>query len=404
MRWKRHCFQIIVIFFALHPFLCRATEWPHWRGPNRNGVIHEMGHAQKPTLNTIWDTSIGRGYSAFAIADGRAYTMGHDGQTNETLYCFDAETGEELWTHTYPGELIPRMHAGGPNAMPSIVGQRLYTVSKDGQLFCYKAADGTQLWRTSLVNDLGFKLPTFGFASAPLVVNGELVMHGGQTFALDPDTGSLLWKSEFDYIASYVTPVRFETGDSDVIATLYGNRVVVLDPKGVELASQPFYAKHDTTATTPVLLDAADGTFFVSANEGGRAVQYVNGGLKTLWEASDMKNEMNASVLVDGHLYGFSGRHDSRTAALTCIRADDGKLLWSETGMGCGSLIANGKRLLVLSESGEVVVAEASPDAFRPVARKQILEKRCWTPPSLSDGKLYIRNEQGRLACVSLRE
>ena len=60
------------------------------------------------------------------------------------------------------------------------------------------------------------------------------------------------------------------------------------------------------------------------------------------------------------------------------------------------------QRLLVLREDGELLLAEATPDAFRPIARAQILPQTVRAYPALADGFLYVRNDD-TLICLDLR-
>jgi len=95
-----------------------AGDWPHWRGPNYNGISDETGWtADWPQAGPpiLWRASIGTGFSSVAVAHGRAYAMGNVRDT-DTVYCFDAQTGEQLWTHSYSQRLDAKYYEGGcPN-------------------------------------------------------------------------------------------------------------------------------------------------------------------------------------------------------------------------------------------------------------------------------------------------
>jgi len=113
-----------------------------------------------------------------------------------------------------------------------------------------------------------------------------------------------------------------------------------------------------------------------------------------VWESRKMRNHMNSTVLHDGFLYGF----DENT--LRCLEFATGNEKWSQRGLGKGSLIMAGGRLVALSEKGELVVAPASPDGFAPTARARVLTGKCWTQPAFADGRIYARNAAGVLVCV----
>jgi hypothetical protein len=117
-----------------------------------------------------------------------------------------------------------------------------------------------------------------------------------------------------------------------------------------------------------------------------------------------MSNHMNNCVLWEGHLYGFSGNsHDRRNATLVCLELATGTAKWKERGMGIGSLMLAGGRLVILSDEGELIIAEPSPEGFKPLARGKILDGTCWTVPVLCNGRVYSRNSAGDLVCVDVR-
>ena len=86
------------------------------------------------------------------------------------------------------------------------------------------------------------------------------------------------------------------------------------------------------------------------------------------------------------------------------ISQADGKIQWSHGGLGTGSLMMAGDKLIVLGEYGKLVIAEASPDDYKELASAQILEGKCWTMPVLANGRIYARNAEGRLVCLDVRK
>ena len=119
-------------------------SWPNWMGPNRDGVSYETGiRSQWPGdgLAVAWSRDIGIGFSSISIVRNRVFTMGHvDG--NEIVWCLDGKTGDVVWTHRYPCELNDNLHEGGPGSTPTIDGDRVYTVGKEGQLYCLDFSSG----------------------------------------------------------------------------------------------------------------------------------------------------------------------------------------------------------------------------------------------------------------------
>jgi outer membrane protein assembly factor BamB len=87
---------------------------------------------------------------------------------------------------------------------------------------------------------------------------------------------------------------------------------------------------------------------------------------------------------------------------LRCVEWRTGTVKWQEPSIQFGSLMAAGGKLIVLSEKGELVIAQASPRAFQPLARAQVLGGRCWTVPVLSHGRIYCRNARGDLVALEV--
>jgi len=186
---------------------------------------------------------LSRIHSSVIVAHGLAYTMGHDAKEKETVTCFDAATGEVRWTHSYPAKLIDIYHVGGPNASPTVIGDSVVTMSKDGQVFCLSRRKGEPIWSANLMEILGVKLPRYGFASSPVVHEGRVLLSSGKVTALDLRTGKTLWTSAESHFEGYTTPVVFRHGDKEFIAALDGKGLCILDSAdGRELDRHPFQA------------------------------------------------------------------------------------------------------------------------------------------------------------------
>ena len=113
---------------------------------------------------------------------------------------------------------------------------------------------------------------------------------------------------------------------------------------------------------------------------------------------------MSNCILIGDHLYGFDGNtHTGQTRQLRCIRLADGEVCWSQSGLGIGALGAAGDRLIVLSEKGELIIAEANPQKFAPISRAQVSSGRHWNVPVIADGMIYVRNAAGKLSAIDVK-
>ena len=154
-------------------------------------------------------------------------------------------------------------------------------------------------------------------------------------------------------------------------------------------------------AATPIVLG---DLIFISAEygPGAAALQLEGTTLTELWSSNDaLSNHYATSVMHDGILFGFHGRQEFGPS-FRAVELKTGRVRWSQDRFMAGSVILAGDRLLILRENGELVLAPASPDAFKPIARAQVLPETVRAFPALANGLLYARNEK-TLVCLDLR-
>lgn len=385
------------VFLALaSPLL--ALDWPQWRGPARDGISQETGWtAQWPAAGPkqLWKASVGTGLSGVSVAQGRLYTMGNDAEI-DTVVCLDAVTGKVVWKHSYPCDPFDPNGYPGPRCTPTVDGDRVYTVSRLGHLFCFDAASGKVIWAKELPKAYRAKPPKWGFAGSPLIEGKLLLLEvgakGAALVALDKATGNEVWKAGDD-AAGYSSPVTLATGDTRVVAMLHAKALVgrrVTD--GVELWRHPWKTDYDVNAATPIV--AGDRIFISSGyGHGGALLQLGTGAPKVLWENKAMRNQMNACVLIDGHLYGFDEK------VLTCLDFNTGAVKWTESKYGKGSLMAADGKLILLGDRGLLGTAQPTPAGYREIASAQVIGgKDVWTVPVLANGRIYVRSKADLVA------
>ena len=377
-----------------------AADWPNWLGPNFDGTTTDKGFDPafgKGGVDIKWTKDLGVGFTGVTIADGKAYTAGwKDGNT--TFFCFDAKTGQKVWSHTFPTKKYDNLNVGGPRGTAAASDGKVYHMAGGGEMFCYDVAKGDIIWEKNLAKEYGVKVPRWGFSGSPLILGDTVYLDIGKIVALNKTDGKEQWATK-DYGPSYSTPALMTFKGKDYLVVFPATGLYVIERDGgKEVAHKPWKTSYDVHAATPVVIK--DKFIFMSSdyNVGCALLEFTGKGVNTVWENKNLKNQMCTSVFHQGHLYGFD------SAKLTCINAETGKQMWSQRGLGKGTVILAGETLVILSDKGEVLTAPATPDAFRPVTKTKVIDgdSTIWTSPSLANNLLYVRGSRGKLVCIDV--
>lgn len=388
-----------------------AADWPQFLGPARDGVyaglaLNETWPASGPRV--VWRRPVGTGLSGPVVAQNRLILF-HRVADREVVESFDALTGAPQWRHAYPTTYRDDFgFDAGPRAVPVVANGIVYTFGAEGRLRAVELSSGKPLWNVDAMRQFGVAKGFFGAAGSPLVENGKLIANiGGKDagiVAFDAKTGKVLWTATSD-AASY---------SSGVAATILGRRAVLfltreglvgLDPDNGQVRFRRAWRARQAAsvnAATPLVVGNA---IFVSAEYGPGAgvLQFDGAKLQDVWLSDEvLSNHYATSVHHDGRLFGFHGRQEFGPV-FRAVDMKSGKVLWSTDRFGAGSVTLAGTRLLILRETGELILAAASPTAFQPVARAQILPATVRAYPALADGLLYARNGD-TLICLDLRK
>ena len=378
-----------------------SKSWPQFRGTNRDGVSTEKGLQgtwPESGPKEIFRVALGEGYSAVSIVDGRLYTMYSaevDGEWMEVAAAFEATTGEEHWRVPISKKFDTEF-GNGPRATPTIDGSTVYVLSSIGDLVALKTTDGSKVWKVSLTEKFGAKVPTFGFSNSPLVDGDHLVLQtgapeGNSYAALNKQTGELVWGfGDTAQEAGYTSILPVTLAGKKQYVDIFEDKIRGLDPDGNELWSHDW--PKGETHTVPIFIKP-DKIFASGAQGVGAALLQVkknSDGMEVteLWKNDRMRNHFSTSVYYGGFIYGFDN------ATLKCISAKDGKMAWAKRGLGKGSLIFADGNLLVLSDRGKLILVRATPDSYVETGSVQALEGKCWTAPTILDGRLYLRNHE----------
>ncbi len=387
-----------------------AADWPQFLGPDRNGVYRgpelseTWGEGGPPV---VWRQQVGQGLSGPVVVDGRIILF-HRVSDREVVEAFDRKTGKSLWQYGYPTTY--RDDFGwdeGPRSVPVVVDGVVYTFGAQGQLHAVELETGEPVWSVDTMRRFRVPKGFFGAASSPLVEDGRVIANiGGRDagiIAFDAKDGEVLWTSTRDG-ASYSSPVRATIAERSYAIFFTRNGLVGLDPETGKVAFEKRWRSRSASsinAASPVVID---DSIFISMEYGpGAGVLGWDGDrLTELWSSNDaLSNHYATSVYRDGFLYGYHGRQEFGPS-LRAVEFQTGEVQWSVDRFGAGSIVLAGDHLVVVRERGELVLVDASPEEFTPIVWAQILPGTVRAYPALSDGFLYVRNDD-TLVALDLR-
>ena len=380
-----------------------AGDWPQIRGADRDGSSAETGLARSWTAagpRLVWKKTTGEGFSGIAVAGGRLYTGAAFGDLEHAL-CLDAATGEEVW-RTPIGKKFTEDFGNGPRSTPTVVGGRVYVASSYGDVHALDAATGKVIWSVDLQKAYGAPVPQRGYSPSPLV-DGDLVLveaggtEGRWLVALEAATGKLRW-SVGDGPAGYSSPiaVTIDGVEQYVFVRRAEPQIISVKPDGSQ-----YWTHQGWPASITMPMFVPPDRIFISASDDGGAVllkvsdKKGKAVVEEVWRNRLMKNHFNGSVRVGDFIYGFDN------GTFKCVSAATGEQRWAHRGLGKGSLLAADGLLLVLSDQGVLVLAEATPDGYVEKGRVQALEGRTWTAPSLAAGNVCMRDHD-EIACYDV--
>ncbi|MEM9596021.1 MAG: PQQ-binding-like beta-propeller repeat protein [Acidobacteriota bacterium] len=373
-----------------------GAEWPQWSGPAGN--LTSLGNGLLGGafgLERVWSRPLGSAYSGILVADGRLATAFSDGES-DFLVALDASTGAEQWRYRISDAFLGLDASDdGPLATPTLADGTVYGLGARGELFAVSLKDGTERWRLDLVADFGAVMPHFGFATAPTVVGDLLVVETGgddgrSISAFDRKTGALRWSTGDDPV-SYQSPMAFDLGGKTLVVAVTDRSLLGLAPETGEV----LWRYQHTEGEEPGFGEAQpvpvgeNGILLVGSNESVlfQVVERAEGyAVAEAWRSRALRRTLAVPVPHEGYLYGYVGHF------LTCVDAANGETVWKSRPPGSGTLVLIDGHLVILNRAGEIVVAEATPEAYREVMRVEALERGYVTRPSFADATVFVRN------------
>ncbi len=408
-----------------------ADDWPRFLGPKNDGTSAETKLLRawpKEGPRKLWEYEKGDGHTGPAIAGGRVVLF-HALEGRETVDCLDAATGARTWRFAYATDFVTQYGAGpGARTSPVIEGGSVFTFGVRGTLHCLDLATGEVKWKRELAKEYRL-LPTFfGQGGTPVVMGDKLIVPLGtedrkSVVALDRNTGRELWAAKHAWGSSYSSPVPARLHGRECVLVFQGGMddpptggLLCIDAAtGAVLSATPHRADMFASVSISSPVVVGDRVFVGEAyTAGGLCVEIAKDfSAKVAWRAPKFGTYLMTAVAQDGCLFGFAGQHQ-QNAELACYEVGTGKELWRDDLGGKfqrGSLLQVDGAFLCLGENGDLAWLELSRTGAKVTAAAKLFHgPESWTPPALSDGRLFIcQNQRGsggtkpRLICYDLR-
>jgi outer membrane protein assembly factor BamB len=402
----------------------KPTDWPQFRGPNRDGFSPETGLLKKWPANgppKVW-TAAGRGagYSSVSVVGGMIFGTGKtDGR--ESIWALDEATGEPKWAtpFTTSGEAE---RGDGPRSTPTYAAGKVYAVGSDGTLACADAATGKLLWSKSYTKDFGGTVQHWGYCESVLVDDGKVIgtpcSASAAMVALNADTGEVIWKTAVARpgdAGGYASAVKAEVGGVPMYVNLLGQSggVVGVHAETGKLLWQ--YARvMNGTANIPSPVVKGDLVFASTGYGAGAALLQMvpSGGSVTVKElkrhsGGELQNHHGGMVPVGDYIY-LGSQHNRGFPA--CVEFKTGEIKWAQQrgagrGDGSAATAAADGMLYFRYQNGVMALIKADPEQFELVSSFQLPERSrspSWPHPAIANGKLYIR-DQDKLLCFDIK-
>lgn len=415
-----------------------ADDWPQWLGPDRDGTWAETGIVDSfpeggPEI--LWRAPAGHGYSSPAVVDGKIYLSDYlieEGEIannpggrnrlegEERIRCLDAETGEHIWSHSWDQPYF-LSYPGGPRSTPTVADGKVYVLGAEGRFVCLDAETGEVVWEQDWKEKFGIDSPIWGFSMHPLVVGDTLyALVGGEgsvAVAFDKDTGEIEWQALSASEPGYCPPTLIEHSGVEQLLIWHPQALSSLNPEdGSVYWSLPLKPNFGMSIMAP--RKSGDLLFASGIGRVGALMRLDDEepGAEFVWKATPREALFAANVtpmIVDGVIYGC----DIDTSTMTAARLEDGERLWQTTlpvlgeenperggrhGTAFLTLHDESGLFYLFAETGDLIIAEMTPEAYTEIDRAKILEPTneafgrpvVWAAPAFAMRSAFLRNDK----------
>jgi outer membrane protein assembly factor BamB len=403
--------------------LLAASDWPQWRGPERNAQSDEKlasNDWEKNPPAHLWTVEgFGEGYASVAVVGGMLFTLG-DVEDGQAVFAASADDGKIQWKKLLTQARPEHKHEGS-RCTPSVDGDLLFVITSDGSIACLKTADGELVWQRNFSDWGGKMMSGWGFSESPLV-DGDFVLctPGGEdalVVCLDKKTGQDVWKCKSNFTgdsgkdgAGYSSIVISNALGIKQYVQLTGRGVLGIDASnGKQLWSYNRVANGVANISTPLI----DGNFVFASTSyktGACLLELKKQGdsviaeEKYFLEGNEFNNHHGGMILLDGHVYAG---HQQNEGFPTCVNLLTGDIVWGGKlrgpGKGSAALLLIDGHLIFRYQDGTIALIEATPTEYKLKGNfaPDYQKGNSWAHPVVVNGKLYLR-EQDKLMCYQV--
>ncbi len=373
-------------------------DWPGFRGAERDGRVTgiEFSTDWSDSPKELWRRPVGLAWSSFTVIGDYVFTQEQRGQ-EEAVVCYRADTGDEVWVSRTVARFEGDMGTG-PRATPTFDQGRLYTFGATGIVQCVEASTGEIIWKSEVMEDIGVKLPEWGFASSPLVTDKLVIVFAGgrdgkSVAAYDRESGALAWcagDGKTGYSSGQLVSLD---GVAQVLMNSNSGVQSFVPDTGEVLWQHEWKVKGNPRVVQPLMADANSVLLGTAAGMGTRSLRIQkeeeSWQVEEQWTTRGFRPYFNDFVLHNGYCYGFDGNR------LTCINAATGERRWrGGSSGGQVLLVADIDALVVLTEKGRVMLVQAQPDSYKKLGEFAAVKGKTWNHPVIAYGKLFVRNDR----------
>jgi len=416
----------LIIFFNLQI----NDDWPDWRGPNRDGTWNETGIVKQFDSNQIriiWKVPVAAGYSGPTVSGQRVFLTDRITRKMERVLCFDAKTGEKIWSYSYDCDYFGIGYPAGPRASVIIDDARAYSLGSMGHLHCFNSKTGDIIWSKDLNTEYEIRMPTWGISAAPLIVENKIILHIGgsdnaSVVALNKITGKEIWRSLNDD-ASYAAPILIKQAGKPVVVVWTGQRVVGLNPDTGSIYWEQVFRQKQMTINIASPVFHNDYLFVSSFFDGSMLLKLDNEHLtaQKVWQRAG-KNERNTDALhccistpfiKEDYIYGVDSYGELR-----CLKLMTGDRIWENLNAVKPArwanihFVQNGELTYMFNENGELIIAKMSEKGYHEISRAKLIEPTkvqlnrggtgvTWAHPAFAYKHVFIRSDT-ELVCGDL--